>query len=142
MKMRYLFVIGAMLTIGVGIWAQTPARRDGDWEIKVEMQMPGLPINMPAQTIRQCLTPQDVADPQKSVPPATRGRGANDCKVSDHKSEGNKVTWSMSCPSEGMTGTGEVLYTENSYTGTMKMNARGQDMTMKYTGKRLGDCTR
>jgi hypothetical protein len=140
--MRYLLLVGAMLTIGVGILAQNQPRRDGDWEIKVEMQMPGMPMNMPAQTIRQCLTPQDVTDPQKSVPPAGRGRGQNDCKVSDYKTEGNKTTWSVSCPSEGMTGTGEFIYAENSYTGTMKMMAGGRDMTMKYTGKRLGDCTK
>jgi Protein of unknown function (DUF3617) len=141
-RMRYLLVIGAMLTIGVGIWAQSPIRRDGDWEVKVEMQMPGMPMNLPAQTIKQCITPQDAADPQKTLPPNTRGRGQNDCKVSDYKVDGNKVTWLVSCPSEQMTGTGEFVYAENSYTGTMKMNARGQDMTMKYSGRRLGDCTK
>lgn len=140
--MRYLLVVGAMLTIGVGIWAQSPIRRDGDWEVKVEMQMPGMPMNLPAQTIRQCITPQEAADPQKALPPSTRGRGANDCKVTDYKVDGNKATWLMSCPSEQMTGNGEFVYAENSYTGTMKMNARGQDMTMKYTGRRLGDCTK
>jgi hypothetical protein len=139
---RYLLVAVAMVTIGAGIMAQTQVRRDGDWEIKVEMQMPGMPMNMPAQTMRQCITPQDAADPQKSIPPAGRGRGQNDCKVSDFKTEGNKTTWSVACPSEGMTGTGEFTYAENSYTGTMKMTAGGRDMTMKYTGKRLGDCTK
>jgi len=139
--MRYLLVVGAILTISAGILAQNQPRRDGDWEIKVEMQMPGMPMSMPAQTVRQCITPQDAADPQKSVPPSGRG-GPNDCKVSDQKTEGNKVTWSMACPSQGMTGTGEIVYAENSYTGTMKMTAGGRDMTMKYTGKRLGDCTK
>ena len=140
--MQYLLIAGAVLTISAGILAQNQPRRDGDWEIKVEMQMPGMPMNMPAQTLRQCVTPQDVADPQKSVPPSGRGRGQNDCKVSDYKTDGNKTTWSVSCPSEGMTGTGEFIYAENSYTGTMKMTAGGRDMTMKYTGKRLGDCTK
>ena len=72
------------------------------------------------------------------MPPS--GRGQNSCKVTDHKVDGNKVTWAMNCPNEGMTGTGEFVYAENSFTGTMKMSARGQDMSMKYTGKRLGDC--
>ena len=138
--MRILFVLGAMLTICVGIAAQDPVRRDGDWEIRVEMQMPGMPVALPAQTVRQCITPQDAADPQKAVPPS--GRGQNSCKVSDYKVDGNKVTWSMSCPNEGMNGTGEFVYAENSFTGAMKMNAQGQEMSMKYTGKRLGDCTR
>ena len=138
--MRVVFVMCAMLTICAGIAAQNAVRRDGDWEIKVEMQIPGMPMALPAQTVRQCITPQDLEDPQRSVPPS--GRGQNSCKVSDHKVDGNKVTWSVSCPSEGMNGTGEFVYADNSFAGTMKMNAKGQDMNMKYTGKRLGDCTR
>lgn len=137
--MRFVIVVTAMLTICAGIAAQNAVRRDGDWEIKVEMQMPGMPMALPAQTVRQCITPEDAADPQRSVPPS--GRGQNACKVSDHKVDGNKVTWSVSCPNEGMNGTGEFVYAENSFAGTMKMNARGQEMSMKYTGKRLGDCT-
>ena len=48
----------------------------------------------------------------------------------------------MTCPKDQMTGSGEFLYAGDTYTGTMKMHARGQEMTMKYTGKRLGDCTK
>ena len=138
--MRFVLVVSALFAICVGIAAQDAARRDGDWEIKVEMQMPGMPVALPAQTVRQCITPEDAADPQRSVPPS--GRGQTSCKVSDHKVDGNKVTWSVSCPSEGMNGTGEFVYAEDSFAGTMKMNAKGQEMSMKYTGKRLGDCTR
>jgi hypothetical protein len=141
--MRYALVLAATIVMGAAIWAQgSGPRRDGNWEVKIEMQMPGMPMAMPPQTIMQCITPQEAADPQKLTPPSGRGRGPNDCKVADYKVDGNKVTWSMTCPSEGMTGTGEFVYTDDAYTGTMKMNARGQDMTMKYTGKRLGDCTR
>jgi hypothetical protein len=43
-------------------------------------------------------------------------------------------------------GTGEFVYTDDAYTGQMVMNVErgGQPMamTMKYTGKRLGDCTK
>jgi hypothetical protein len=39
-----------------------------------------------------------------------------------------------------MTGKGEIVYAENAYTGTMTMDMQGRGMTMKYTGKRLGDC--
>ena len=82
--------------------------------------------------------------PAGQTPPPPAGRGADpaDCKISDHKVDGNKVTWSMTCPKDQMTGAGEFLYSGDTYTGTMKMNARGQDMTMKYNGKRLGDCTK
>ena len=141
--MRYAWVIAGTLAMGAALWAQgAGARRDGNWEVKVEMQMPGMPMTLPPQTLIQCITPEEAKDPQRLLPPRGQGRGQSDCKVSDHKVDGNKVTWSMSCPSEGMSGTGEFVYADDSYAGTMKMNAMGQDMSMKYTAKRLGDCTR
>jgi hypothetical protein len=138
MTMRKIMIAGGVLALGVSLLAQG-ARRDGRWEVKVEMQMAGM--TMPPQTITQCVTPKQAADPQSAVPPAGRGRGGPgaDCKVSDYKTEGNKVTWTMACTQ--MTGSGEFLYAGDTYTGTMKMSMQGQDMTMKYSGKRLGDCT-
>ncbi len=124
--------------------AQGP-RRDGKWEVKTEMEMPNMPagMTMPSFTSTQCITPAEASDPTKTMPQGGRGRGPNpdQCKVSDYKMDGNKVTWSMKCdPPEEMTGTGEFTYGADSYTGVMKMNRGGQQMTMKYTGKRLGDC--
>ena len=134
-----LFVVVSVTAVA---FAQGP-RRDGEWEVKTEMSMPGMPMNMPPMTSKQCITPAEAADPQKAMPPQ-QGRGAspNDCKVTDYKTDGNKVTWSMTCEGrQPMTGKGEILYAENTYTGTMTMDMQGRGgMTMKYTGKRLGDC--
>jgi hypothetical protein len=45
-----------------------------------------------------------------------------------------------------MSGTGEFVYAGETYTGTMKINVErgGQSMpmTLTYSGKRLGDCTK
>jgi len=42
-----------------------------------------------------------------------------------------------------MTGKGQFVYAQDAYTGTMIMDMQGRGtMTMKYTGKRLGDCTK
>ena len=139
--MRYGLIVVAIALLGTALLAQgSGPRRDGNWEVTIEMQMPGMPMNMPAQKTMQCITPQQAADPQNMAPPS--GRGQNSCKVSDYKVDGNKVTFSLSCPNDGMTGTGEFMYATDSYTGTMKMNMQGQSMSMKYSGKRLGDCTR
>ena len=81
-------------------------------------------------------------DPQKAMPQDGRGGSPTDCKISDYKVDGNKVTWSMQCAREKMSGSGEFIYAGDTYTGTMRVNAAGQDMTMKYSAKRLGDCTR
>jgi hypothetical protein len=48
----------------------------------------------------------------------------------------------MKCEgAQAMSGSGEIVYAADTYTGVMKMDRGGQMMTMKYTGKRLGDCT-
>ena len=42
---------------------------------------------------------------------------------------------------QAMTGTGEMTFGDDSYTGVMKMNMAQGAMSMKMEGKRLGDCT-
>lgn len=141
MKRQAAIVAGVVLGLAVAAFAQGP-RRDGRWEVKMEMNMPGMP-GMPPMTTTQCITPEDAADPQKSMP--SRGRGDNgNCKVSDYKIDGNKVTWSMECTgAQAMTGKGEFVYAADTYTGTMTMDMSGRgSMSMKYSGKRLGDCTK
>jgi hypothetical protein len=65
----------------------------------------------------------------------------NDCKVVDQEISDNKVTWSMSCTTpQEMTGTGEFVYADDTFEGVMQMQMQGQTMSMKYNGKRLGDC--
>lgn len=156
MKIAYALMSASVLAWSLPVLAQGPSgvRRDGKWEITVQMEMPGMPagMTMPPTTMTQCITPQDAADPSKSIPqqPPGRGGAGSDCKMSDYKAEGNKVSWKMACTTpRPVTGTGEFVYEKDSYTGTMTMNmgagragAPGGAMTMKYTGKRLGDCTK
>lgn len=134
--------IATACTFAVPALAQGP-RRDGKWEVKMEMDMPGMPAGMPPMNTTQCITPEQAKDPQKAMPQGGRGgRGMNDnCKISDYTVDGNKVSWSMTCaPPQDMTGTGEFTYAADTYTGVMKMNRGGQMITMKYSGKRIGDC--
>ena len=137
--------IAACAAFVASLFAQG-ARRDGNWEVKMEMSMPGMPA-MPPITTTQCITKEDALDPQKSLPQAPSGRGDRggngNCKVSDYKVEGSKVTYAMSCEGpDKMSGRGEFVYAGDTYTGTMIVNAAGRGMTMKYSGKRLGDCTK
>jgi hypothetical protein len=142
MNLRKAAVAVTLLGVSVTVLAQGPGpQRDGRWEVKMEMDMPGMPMKMPPMTSVQCITKEQANDPQKSMPPQGRG-GPSNCTVSDYKVDGNKVTWSMKCaPPEEMTGTGEFTYGAGTYDGIMKVVRGGQTMTMKYSGKRLGDCT-
>ena len=149
MKRVYACLVAVFAAASVSVVAQSGPRRDGNWEVTMQMEMPGMPAAMPATKMTQCITPQEASDPSKSVPQRPAGRGGSgDCKVSDYKVDGNKVTWNMKCEgARPMTGTGEFVYEKDSYTGTMKMDMGaggpgGGVMTMKYTGKRLGDCTK
>jgi hypothetical protein len=136
---RYTVFVAALVG-SVAALAQGP-RRDGKWEVTMQMEMPGLPVQMPPTTSTQCITPEQAANPQQSVPQTGRGR-AGDCKVSDYKVEGPKVTWTMKCEgTEPMSGTGEMVYGADSYKGAIKINASGRSMTMNLSGKRVGDCT-
>jgi hypothetical protein len=130
-------------------------RRDGRWEVKTEMSMQGMPAGMmPATTTTQCVTKEEAADVSKSIqPPAGRGGQPTDCKMTDHKIDGNKITYTMTCTTpQPATATGEIVYSGDTFTNTMTMNmsmpgrGRGGDqpmaVTMKMAGKRLGDCTK
>jgi hypothetical protein len=146
MSVRHAARIAAVLGLSAAVFAQGP-RRDGKWAVTMTMEMAGMPAGMPPITTTQCITKEQAADPQKSVlQQPQRGNQQSDCKVSDYKVAGNKVTYSMKCTTpQPMDATGEILYGDNTYDGTMTMNmARGGQsmaMTMKYSAKRLGDCT-
>jgi len=109
----------------------------------MEMDMAGMPAGaMPPMTTTQGITPEQARDPKNSVPSGRGARGIDPtCKMSDYKSEGNKVTWSMKCDGPPpITSSGEVTYSNDTYVGLMQMDRGGRSMSMKYTGKRLGDC--
>ncbi len=120
--------------------AQTPnsPMKPGKWQITMEMDMPGMPMKMNPVTMDQCLTEADVADPQKAVPKDPK----SDCKVSDYKLTGKSATWSLDCPAQKMKGTGEATYTGDTFTMATKMKTEEQEMSVKYTGKWLGTCTK
>ena len=144
MRMLAAGVVAIVVGVAVGIAGQD-VRRDGRWEVKMEMMMPNMPMAMPPTTVTQCVTKEDAADPQKAMAPQGRGAPANDCKVSDYKQVGNKVTYNVSCTSpQPMKMAAEFVYGVDKYDGTMTMEmSRGgqpMQMTTKYAAKRLGDC--
>jgi hypothetical protein len=143
MKVTAALTYALVLAASLPLAAQAPPRQDGRWEVKMDMEMPGMPMKMPTTTTTTCVSKEEAADPQKAVPNAGRGNpGA--CKVSDYKTVGSTVSWAMKCEGEQpMSGTGEMTYGDGTYKGIMKMTmAGGQMMTMTYSGKRLGDCTK
>jgi hypothetical protein len=146
MTIRAVSVAAAVLALAVAAFAQN-VRRDGKWEVTMQMEMAGMPAAIPPTTTTQCITPEEAKDAEKAMPPmgrGGRGRGGDSpCKTTDQKIEGNKVTANIKC--EGampMTGTAEFEYAADAYTGTVKMETGRGAMTMKYNAKRVGDCVK
>jgi hypothetical protein len=141
--MRTVFVTALALIATAALVAQSPMR-PGLWEITTQMQMPNMPVQMPETKLQQCVSPDQAKDPVNTVPrgpDAGRGGRKDDCKVADYKVSGDKVAWTMACTTPNkLTSTGEMTFSGDSYTGTMKMLMAQGEMTMKMSGKRVGDC--
>ena len=121
--------------------AQTSPMRPGQWEVTMQMEMPGMPMQMPAMKNARCVTQQEIDSPNRGLPSGSKN--PNDCKMSDYKVSGNVVTWTMACTGQQpMTGSGELKFNGDTYDGLVKMMMDQQQMTMKMSGKRLGDCTK
>lgn len=153
MKLAHAAVLAVVAAGSASLLAQAGPRRDGNWEVTIEMAMPeGMPnmpagMTMPPIKTTQCITKEDAADPQKAMPTSGRGSAPSDCKISNYKTVGNTVSWDMACTgAQPMTGHSEFTYTADSYTGVMTANmargGQGMAMNMKYSGKRLGDCAK
>jgi hypothetical protein len=123
--------------ISISGWAAetAPAAKEvGDsWEVTSQMSMEGMPMNMPAQTMKVC-----TAKEWKEPPVAADER--RKCKNTDFKKDGAKITWKTFCESPDMTGDGEITRTGDTYAGTLKFTSGQGSMTTKLSGKRLGDC--
>lgn len=132
--------------LAVAVLFMLPARaaeahpgKPGRWQIKMEMEIPGMPVKMPPITHEICLTEEDMQNPDKAVP-GNDPKKKTDCKVNDYKVDGNTVSWTIECPKQETKGVGQVTYDGDSYSGWLKMTVRDQEMKTKYSGKWLGTC--
>ncbi|MGH8661778.1 MAG: DUF3617 domain-containing protein [Burkholderiales bacterium] len=117
-------------------YGAAPNMREGEWEITLKMEMPGMPMAMPPQVMSRCVTKKDLANP---VPGPQAGDSR--CKTTDHRMQGNTATWKMACE-DGTTGSGTATYSDTSYTSTITTLQGGQApaMTMRQNGRYLGAC--
>lgn len=108
------------------------------WDVTMKMEMPGMPMAMPAQTHQMCLKKDRKGE--DAIPKQ------DNCKVTDVKTVGNKVSFAMECTGKDpMTGRGEITSTPTAYDGRMQVKStrRGEEMemTQTFSGKKVGACT-
>ena len=104
------------------------------WETTSQTEMEGMPMKMPAQTLKLCTAKE------WTRPPAG---GDRDCTTSNFKVVGSKATWTVQCTGEmKMSGVGEMTFSgADSYTGTVKFASdEGMNMTVKISGRKVGTC--
>jgi hypothetical protein len=118
--------------------------KSGQWHIRVTHEMVGAPFTRPPTELDECITPEQANDPKLMVQ-----KNNKDCEPADVKSEGNKVTFKITCHKNGSThtGTGELVYAGESYSGTMTVEMDIPQMghvkmVNHMTGTRTGDCTK
>ena len=141
MKTRTAALILVLVAlIATPLLAEAPPQKPGKWQIRMEMEMPGMPMKVPPVTTSVCLTEEDLKDPESAVPNDPK----SNCEVGDYEIDGNTVRWTIDCPEQQMKGSGEITFNDDgtSYKGTMKMTVAGQEMSTKYTATHQGACTK
>jgi hypothetical protein len=137
------FALGTLAASAVFFFASlagTPpavAEPGEQWETTIEMTMnaAGHSMTMPPQASKTC-RPKGAAWEE---PPA--GPADSDCEMTDVKRVGHTMTWSMRCTNPPVTGKGSIEFQgSDSYRGTMSASTAQGEMSMKMTGKRIGDC--
>lgn len=131
----------AVLALSAASRADTQgALREGKWEVTTQMQLPGVPMQLPATTRTQCVTKAQQDDPASTLPSGSPDPQVK-CTPSDYHRDGNKVTWKVTCTgSQPMTGQGSIVLDGDRYDGTMVLTMEQGSMSLKYAGKRVGDC--
>ena len=128
---RIVATIAAVLTLTAGAVIARQAAKGDLWEATAQPSMEGVPVTMPSSTTKAC------AAKEWKEPPG----GQKNCKNSNMKVEGSKVTWDVQCTGPKMTGHGEITRDgANAYNGTIKLVSDQGNMTVKVSGKKLGEC--
>jgi hypothetical protein len=134
--MVMILVVLSVAVVSSEVFAQL---KDGLWEITTQVEIKGMPQQMPPSTFRQCITGND---------PVPKNQDKNfECKTISQKVSGNTIHYVVECKGrEGiMTSTGQSTYTGSTMSGSSQTRfiMRGQpemQMTNRMTGKYLGAC--
>ena len=83
-----------MLCVSASAFAAAPNMQAGLWEITTNMEMPGMPMQIPPRTIRHCYKAEDLKDTKDALPTD------KNCKLDDLRQSGNTAHWKVSCKTE------------------------------------------
>lgn len=135
---RLAIALFALSITSLSAQAGDHPQKPGNWEVSMQMEIPGMPFKMPAIKTQVCVTQADLDDPNSAVP---KDKNNKDCKVTESKVDGDTVSWKMVCTGKNKgEGDGEMTFSDDSYEGHMRFKTEDSEMTTKYKGKYLGAC--
>lgn len=118
--------------------------KEGLYETKMDMEIPGMPGGMGKQqmTFQNCVSAKDIEAGQMGKDDKN---AAKDCEVKDFKMSGNTASYTTVCTgATKMTADTKVTFRDNGYSMDMKMsmNEGGQVMKMaqKMDARYVGPC--
>ena len=121
-------------------WGDGMPVEPGMWEMTSTMNMPMMPQPR-VTTTTECIEESEISMDDIS----SDGMDPN-CKFNTSQMDGNTMKWSFDCPVEGGTSHGEWEATSagDSVTGeglmTVSFQGQTMEMTMNWTGRRIGAC--
>jgi hypothetical protein len=127
--MRIGFFACALLLLPFHAAAQTGEM----WEIKSQMNIPGMPAGMGGQTSRVC----QGDDPERAK---AADKDKEQCKVTEKKNTATRTQITMVCKSGTMTVDQTYNAARTEFKGVMKMASKDGDMTINTTGRKVGTC--
>jgi hypothetical protein len=133
----------ALLILAALPAAAAPTLQPGLYDISVQVVMKGMPMQMPAMKVQQCLTDQDIADGK-----AYASNKNKDCKISKLIQSGNQVSYDFNCAMEGgqrmagrASGTTHATGYDILMSGRFIPAMEGMsEFSQKIQARRLGDC--
>lgn len=87
MRLTAIAIVAAVL-LPFHVHAAAPNMKEGLWEITVRTEMQGLPGGMPPQTVQQCITQKELADPSKTTPRTQGGQELQDDRLQNARQHG------------------------------------------------------
>ena len=141
-QMRLMLAASALCSLGLPTQAQAQPKEmpGGLWEMRMKMEMPGMPPEMAEKmgnrVTTQCVKPGEKKWNEQRDPTE---KGERRCEQTDLKVSGNTTAWKMKCV-DGTTGEGTITHNgKDAYKMDMVMNTPRGSMKMQTEGKRIAD---
>jgi hypothetical protein len=148
--MRALNMVFVVVFLAAASAAAQVAIRPGQYEVTLDLDL-GIPKEAPQAVLDaagfkkqkrlECFTAEDVKGGFVKI--LNDEAAEQNCKTSDMKTTGNRMTFTMTCQEDDvrMTMSTEMTFTGDSFSGVTKgKDPEGRMTTSRFSAKRVGDC--